>query len=109
MQKEYYEVLLIIGLCCLITFGIRLIPFVFLRGDKVPPMVVYLGRFLPPAIMMILIIYCLRSISFYETPYGIPELLSIGACLLMLRIRRDTVLSIAAGTLIYMMLIRLMI
>ena len=109
MQKEYYEVLLIIGLCCLITLGIRLIPFVFLRGDKVPPMVVYLGRFLPPAIMMILIIYCLRSISFCKPPYGIPELLSIGACLLMLRIRRDTVLSIAAGTLIYMMLIRLMI
>lgn len=102
------ELFLIIAVCSLITFGIRLIPFVLLRGREIPGFISYLGRYLPPAIMAVLIIYCLRSVSFTESPYGVPELLCVALCALLQIRMKNTILSIAAATAAYMLLIRLL-
>lgn len=102
------EMFLIIAVCSLITFGIRLIPFVLLRGREIPGFISYLGRYLPPAIMAVLIIYCLRSVSFTESPYGVPELLCAALCALLQIRMKNTILSIAAATAAYMLLIRLL-
>ena len=51
------ELFLIIAVCSLITFGIRLIPFVLLRGREIPGFISYLGRYLPPAIMAALVVF----------------------------------------------------
>ena len=56
-----------------VTFLTRFLPFLlFERGGKPPRIVLYLGRVLPPAIIMMLIIYCLRNVSFTSASHGIP-------------------------------------
>ena len=65
-----------------VTFLTRFLPFLlFDRGGKPPRIVLYLGRVLPPAIIMMLIIYCLRNVSFTSASHGIPELVCPGAAL----------------------------
>jgi len=70
-------------------------------------MVHYLGRVLPPAIMTVLVIYCLRETSFIEYPFGIPEIIASLLVIVLQLIRRNMYLSIVAGTVCYMILIRL--
>ena len=61
-----------------VTFLTRFLPFLlFDRGGKPPRIVLYLGRVLPPAIIMMLIIYCLRNVSFTSASHGIPELVCV--------------------------------
>ena len=97
-----------IGVIALVTWALRAFPFLLFGGRPLPSMIRYLGRALPPAIMTILVIYCLRGTSFGRSPYGIPE---IAACLLVRSlqiIRKNMYLSIIAGTICYMVLIRIM-
>ena len=69
----------IIGVVAICTLLTRALPFWIFGGKKdVPNMVKYLGRVLPSAIMVILVVYCLKDINFLEGSRGIPELLAIG-------------------------------
>ena len=70
-------------------------------------MVHYLGKVLPPAIMTVLVIYCLRETSFIQYPFGIPEIIASLLVIVLQLIRRNMYLSIVAGTACYMILIRL--
>ena len=89
------------------TLLTRAFPFIVLGGKReVPPMVKYLGNVLPPAIMMILVVYCLKNINFLMGSRGIPELLAIAAVVLLHLWRRNTLLSIGVGTVLYMILVQ---
>lgn len=92
----------------LVTFALRAIPFlVFGRGKKVHPAVTYLGKVLPYAIIGMLVVYCLKSTTFLQAPYGIPELIA-SALVVGLHIwKRNTLLSVGAGTVCYMLLVQL--
>lgn len=98
---------LMIAVIALVTIGIRFLPFLlFGRKQKTPKAIAYLGRVLPYAIMGMLVIYCYKGISLVEQPYGIPELLA-GATVVLLHLwKRNTLLSIVAGTIGYMVLIQ---
>jgi branched-subunit amino acid transport protein AzlD len=69
-------------------------------------MVSYLGGALPPAIMVILVLYCLRGIRFASFPHGLPELLSAVIVVAVQFWKKNTILSVALGTACYMCLIR---
>ena len=90
-----------------ITAALRFAPFlIFGRGRETPGLITYLGKVLPYAIMGMLVVYCLKDVSLAHAPFGIPELLG---CLIVagLRIwRRNTLLSIAAGTVSYMLMVQ---
>lgn len=91
----------------LVTMGLRAAPFLVFR-KKVPAFVSYLGEVLPPAIIGMLVIFCLKDVSVLSTPHGIPELIAIAAVVGTHIWKRNAVISILAGTVIYMVLIRLM-
>lgn len=92
----------------LVTFALRAIPFlVFGRGKKVHPAVTYLGKVLPYAIIGMLVVYCLKSTTFLQAPYGIPELIASVLVVGLHVWKRNTLLSVGAGTVCYMLLVQL--
>ena len=98
----------IIVVATLVTMATRFLPFlIFGRGGKTPDIIVYLGKVLPYAIMGMLVIYCLKDISFLQAPYGIPELLGCAVVAALHIWKRNTLLSIGAGTVFYMILVQL--
>lgn len=97
-------IVFIVALCTLIT---RLIPFVLFGGKReVPKAVRYLGQILPPAIMATLVVYCLKGVDLFSASHGIPELASVAVTAFLHAWRRNVLLSIAAGTLCYMVLVQ---
>lgn len=90
-----------------ITAALRFAPFlIFGRGQETPKLITYLGKVLPYAIMGMLVVYCLKDISFVSAPFGIPEALG---CLIVAVLhiwKRNTLLSIAAGTVSYMLMVQ---
>ena len=86
----------------------RFLPFwLFPEKRKVPPVVAYLGTALPPAMMGLLVVYCLKDVSLAAWPYGLPEAIAIVGIAFLHLWKRNVLLSIAGGTVIYMVLIRL--
>ncbi len=91
----------------IVTILIRFLPFIAFR-NRTPEYIFYLGRVLSPAIIGMLVVYCLKDISFKASPFGLPELIS-AACVIGLQAwKRNSLLSILAGTMIYMLLIRML-
>ena len=91
----------------LITAGLRFLPFlIFGENRKTPSLVAYLGQVLPFAIMGMLVVYCLKDVSFTAATFGIPEIVGCAAVTLLHIWKRNTLLSIGAGTLCYMLLIQ---
>lgn len=90
-----------------VTFLTRLAPFaLFSDGRPTPKWVLYLGGVLPPAIIAILVMYCLRTVQVLSYPFGLPELIA-SACVVGLHLwRRNTLLSILGGTAVYMLLVQ---
>ena len=99
--------LITIALCALGTQLTRFLPFlIFNEHKKTPPFVQYLGRVLPGAIFSMLVVYCLKSISFTQGNHGLPELIGIFVTAGLHFWKRSMLLSIAGGTIVYMILIR---
>lgn len=97
----------IIAVAAMVTLFIRAIPFVLFGGKReVPVTVTYLGKVLPPAIMVILVVYCVKGINLMVGNHGIPELLSIAVVASLHIWKRNTLLSIAVGTVLYMILVQ---
>ena len=85
----------------------RWLPFWLFPEKKKPPAVVeYLGRVLPAAMMGLLVVYCLKGVSWTAAPHGAPELISIAVVALLHRWRDNVLLSIAGGTVLYMLLVQ---
>ena len=98
---------LLIAVMALVTAGLRFLPFLIFRENrKTPPLVAYLGQVLPFAIMGMLVVYCLKDISFTSAPFGIPEFAGCTAVALLHIWKRNTLLSIGFGTLCYMLLVQ---
>ena len=90
-----------------VTFFTRLFPFLFFRqGQSIPPLVTYIGRFLPPAIITIILVYSFRSTTPAVFPHGLPELIAAGFVIIMHLWRRNFLISILGGTFLYMFLIQ---
>ena len=95
-----------IAIAAFVTWGLRAFPFLVFGNRKLPPLVSYLGYVLPPAIMVILVGYCIRNAGFEEYPYGLAEIMSIVIVIVVQLRKSNMYLSILAGTICYMILIR---
>ena len=96
-----------IAVMAIITFLTRALPFLlFDRGESPPKLVLYLGRVLPPAIIAMLIVYCLRGVSFAAPGGWVPQLVSVAAVVILHLWRSNTLLSIFGGTILYMVLVQ---
>lgn len=98
--------LAVIGVASAVTIAIRFAPFIIFRKEP-PAVILYLGDVLPYAIMGMLVIYCLRGVSFTGGSHGIPEMISVLMVLLLHRWKHNMLLSILAGTVCYMLMIQL--
>ena len=101
-----YRAVLMVVIISVITMLLRIIPFLVFENRKTPEFVVYLGKVLPYAIMGMLVVYCLRGTTFITNPYGIPEIISVLIVVMVHIWRRNTLLSILTGTLMYMMFVQ---
>ena len=96
-----------IAVIALVTAALRFIPFLVFGGEKEPPKYIsYLGRVLPGAIMAMLVVYCLKGISFKAVGTFLPELIACAGVVLLHVFKRNTLLSIAGGTALYMFLVQ---
>ena len=97
-----------IALCIFGTMLTRFLPFItFSEERKTPEFVNYIGRYLPPAVFGMLVIYCLKDVQFLQGNYGIPEIISIFVTTILHVWKRNMLISIAGGTICYMVLIQL--
>ncbi|MBE5852799.1 MAG: branched-chain amino acid transporter AzlD [Lachnospiraceae bacterium] len=102
---SYFILMVVVASVC--TILLRAFPFLLFGGKReIPDIIHYLGRVLPPAIMVILVIYCMKGISFLTSPYGLPELLSVVIVVLLHVWKRNILLSVGIGTALYMFLIQ---
>ncbi len=91
----------------LVTVVLRFLPFWIWGGKtKTPKYILYLGKVLPPAIIGMLVIYCLRNVSFVAKPFAIPELLAVVAVAFLQAWKKNSLLSILGGTVLYMLLVQ---
>lgn len=100
-------VLLAIFVSAAVTLMTRAVPFVLFGKERRQPAVIgYLGKVLAPAVMAMLVVYCLRNVSVFSFPYGLPELISVAAVVLLHLWKRNTMLSIVGGTALYMLCVQ---
>ena len=97
---------LLIASMALITILLRFLPFLLFRKNT-PRYITYLGKVLPQAVIGMLVIYCLKDVNPLVHPFGIPELIAV-ACVVGVQVwKRNSLLSILAGTVIYMVLVQM--
>ena len=97
-----------IAIVVLGTMLTRFLPFLlFPAGKPTPKYVRYLGKVLPPAVFGMLVIYCLKNVSIFTGSHAIPEMLSIALVVALQLWKRQMPLSIAGGTVCYMLLVQL--
>lgn len=103
---DYAQSFGIIAVVAVVTTAIRFLPFVVFRKET-PRIILYMGKVLPYAIMGMLVVYSLKSISFVEGSHGIPEILAVTLVVVLHKWKHNTLLSILVGTLVYMLLVQM--
>ena len=103
------QMALTIAVCTAATMFTRFLPFlIFSSKDPQPPEVVrYLGRVLPAAIFGMLIVYCLKSVTPFAGSHGIPEAIALALTVALHKWKHQTLVSIAGGTVCYVLLVQL--
>lgn len=97
-----------IALCAAGTMLTRFLPFMLFSPKRpLPKYIRYLGQALPAAIFGMLVVYCLKDVNIFAGGHGVPELISIALTAALHLRKRSMLLSIAGGTVLYMLLVQL--
>lgn len=104
MNSKY--LIISISIMAAITSAIRFLPFAVFSGKRTPKIIVYLGKMLPYAIMGMLVVYCLKGVSFASVSGFLPELIAAALVVISYVISKNTLISIIAGTICYMVLVQ---
>lgn len=107
MNPTMIRGILIVAAMMVGTMITRFLPFIlFPAGKETPKFVDFLGKTLPFATMGLLVVYCLKGVSLVAAPHGLPELIAILLIILLHRWKGNSLLSIGAGTVCYMVLVQ---
>ena len=96
----------LIAVMAVVTMILRFLPFIVFNKNT-PAYISYLGKVLPAARIGMLVIYCLKDVSVLESPHGIPELIAALSVVILQAWKRNSLISILSGTVIYMLLVQL--
>ena len=97
-----------IGIVAFGTMLTRFLPFIlFPAGKETPPYIKYLGKILPAAVFGLLVVYCLKNVNILTGTHGLPEFLGIAFVVVLHLWKRQMLLSIAGGTIFYMILVQM--
>ena len=102
---DYAHSLGIVVVVAAVTITIRFLPFLIFRKCT-PKIILYMGKVLPYAIMGMLVVYCLKNVSFTTGSHGIPEALAVTLVALLHKWKHNTLLSILVGTVAYMLMLQ---
>ena len=95
-----------IALVALATMATRFLPFLVFSSKNTPKYIQYLGRTLPAAVFGLLVVYCLKGVHVFTWSHGMPEFISVALVVALHLWRRQMLLSIAGGTVCYMLLVQ---
>lgn len=96
-----------IALCAVGTMLTRFLPFLVFSSKKpTPRFVSYLGKALPAAVFGMLVVYCLKNVNVLSGSHGLPELISIAVVVTLHLWKRQMLISVAGGTVCYMLLVQ---
>jgi branched-subunit amino acid transport protein AzlD len=102
------EQMITVAMVVLGTLLTRFLPFIlFPAGKKTPKCIEYLGRVLPGAALGLLVVYSYKGVAFMDVSQGLPVIIASGVVVLLHLWKRQMLLSIAAGTVVYMVLVQL--
>ena len=102
------EQIITIAICVIGTMLTRFLPFMIFSSKKpVPKYIQYLGKALPLAVFGMLVVYCLKNVSLLSGSHGIPEIIAIAITAGLHLWKKQMLLSVAAGTFVYMLLVQL--
>lgn len=99
--------LLLIAVIALVTLLLRALPFILFRHGKTPGIVTYLGRVMPPAVIGMLVVYCFADVDFTRWQAFVPALIAAAIVVLLHIWKKNSLLSIGAGTVSYMLMVQL--
>lgn len=104
----FTEQIMTVAIIVLATILMRFLPFIlFPAGKPTPKYIQYLGKVLPAAVFGLLVVYCLKDVSIFSGSHGFPKLITIVVIVLLHLWKRQMLLSIAGGTICYMLLVQL--
>ena len=108
MRAGFLYSVSIITAVAVTSYFLRAFPFLVLnkKNKAVEKYMMYLGKVLPPAVIGILIIFCLKDTSIVNSPYGIPEMLAVAVVVLLHVWKRNSLIIILGGTVFYMYLVQ---
>ena len=106
MMMTFPQQVMTILLCVIATMATRFLPFLIFSGKKTPAFVQYLGKALPSSIFALLVVYCLRNTD-VSAHFALPEAIAIAATVLLHLWKRQMLISIAGGTVVYMLLMQM--
>lgn len=105
----FSQQIMTIGIVVFGTMLTRFLPFlVFGRGKDTPKYIQYLGKILPAAVFGLLVVYCLKDVNVLSGSHGLPEAIAILVVVFLHLWKRQMLLSIAGGTVCYMLLTQLL-
>ncbi len=99
------SILMVTLTCAVVTIIIRFTPFVLIRKET-PEWLEYLGKYLPYAVISMLVVYCLKDVSLFSGSHGLPEFLGIAIVAVLHLWKHNTLLSVIGGTVGYMLLVQ---
>ncbi|MGN0570681.1 MAG: branched-chain amino acid transporter permease [Candidatus Fimenecus sp.] len=107
MTMTLSEQIITVAVIVLATMLTRFLPFLLFPADKpTPKYLQYLGKVLPAAVFGLLVVYCLKNVDILSGSHGIPELLAIAVVIALHLWKKQMLLSIAGGTVVYMLLVQ---
>lgn len=101
------DVILLIAGTAAVVFATRLVPFLIFRSGTMPPLLVYLETVIPPLVLTILVVYCLKDVHWSKFPHGAPEVIALAVVAGVHLVFRNAFVSIVGGTAMYLVLLHL--
>ena len=102
------QIILTVAAVALGTALTRFLPFlIFPAGKPTPKYIQYLGKYLPSAVFGLLVVYCLKNVTLLSGSHGLPEAIAIAVTAGLHLWRKQMLLSIAGGTVCYMLLVQM--
>ncbi len=98
------QALIAVPLMALVILGTRALPFLLFSRRDPPRVVRFIERFIPPMVMAVLVVYCLKDIAWTAWPSGIPELAALAVVTVLHTWKKNAMLSIFGSTAFYMIL-----
>lgn len=98
--------MLIVAVTAGVTILLRFLPFFVFGEKKTPEFLDYLGKFLQYAIMAMLVVYCLKGVSFAAAASWLPAVVGVTVVVVLHVWKRNTLISIVGGTICYMIMVQ---